>query len=90
MKQEIDCYINCADFDRTYGIHHKMRVYFGQDKYNPSGRFNIREYPPQTNILGETGKVSKVWNTVFCDHATLAPTSPRLIDELLCNEFKRK
>ena len=58
--------------------------------YNPSGRFNIREYPPQSGFTDTPVKVSKVWNTVFCDHATLAPTTARLIDELLCNEFKRK
>lgn len=57
---------------------------------NPSGRFNIREYPPQSNFPEESVRVSKIWNTVFCDQATLAPISDRIINELLCDKFKRK
>lgn len=48
MKQEIDCYRGCAEFDRQYGIYHQMRICTEQDNTTPTARFKIRSAGIQT------------------------------------------
>jgi len=66
------------------------KVFKLDGKYNkwethPTARFKIRMADKQS--LEAKGAYKKM--TSFCDHATLAPISERIIDELLCSKFKR-
>lgn len=109
MKQEIDCYRGCAEFDRQYGIYHKMTLYSEQDNMTATARFKIRMVDKQdknpNNVVRLTleecidryplteDEVFKLRDIVkmprFVGHC-FAPVSPRIVDELLCNTFKRK
>lgn len=57
--------------------------------FNPTARFKIRmadkQHPKGHNFVFDY----LVEGNDFINRSPLAPTSPRIIDELLCNEFKR-